>query len=222
MKHDFYLKTASEQKQFQLKIAGMGLLINIGLFSLIFVIGWEFTPISIGLCVVVLTIVAPFFDVPSMIKNGQLIYYSPLLLGEKEKNGIITIHGGTLFDYYFVIDKELNGSQRTKFIIRGYIDGLLNLIEQYEDSSPNSIMIKGTSYIINERTANKLGLIKTKNNMLQVLILSFNYINLLFSYSISKGKLSFPNLKNINTFEGKLDDLIKRKAYLLRLRKIMS
>ncbi|BDS12008.1 hypothetical protein AsAng_0027230 [Aureispira anguillae] len=52
-------------------------------------------------------------------------------------------------------------------------------------------------------------------------ILRFNCINLLITHSIAKAKLSFPNLKNIHSFEGKMDDLIQQKAYLLRLRTIV-
>jgi hypothetical protein len=35
-----------------------------------------------------------------------MIYYSPLFITEKPKDGLIKIHGGTLFDYYFVIEKK--------------------------------------------------------------------------------------------------------------------
>ena len=41
---------------------------------------------------------------------------------------MIKIHGGTLFDYVFVIDQKMNGKQRTNFIIQQYLEGLLNLI----------------------------------------------------------------------------------------------
>lgn len=123
-----------------------------------------------------MSIIAPFFDTPSLAKQGELIYYSPLFLTEKGKNGVITMHGGTLFDYYYVLDRTLNGTQRTKLIIKGYLDGLLNLIEEYEGKVPNLIKIKGTSYIINERTANKIGLKKVKTSLLQSFILGFNIL----------------------------------------------
>jgi hypothetical protein len=219
VEHKFYLKTEKEQQRIQLKIAGGAILFNLILLLFLFAIGLpllSFLSISITL-----SIIAPFFDTPSLAKQGEIIYYSPLFLTEKEKNGVITIHGGTLFDYYYVIDRSLNGTQRTNLIIKGYLDGLLGLIEEYEDKAPDLIKIRGTSYIINERTANKIGLKKVKTNFLQSLILSFNYFNLMSSYSLAKAKLSFPNLRNIHTFEGSLEELMKQKTYLLRLRKLL-
>jgi hypothetical protein len=220
MEHKFYLKTEKEQKQAQFKLAGVAILLNSVLLLLLFAIG---LPLLYLLFIsITLSIIAPFFDVPSLAKKGQLIYYSPLFLIEKEKNGVLTIHGGTLFDYYYVIDRDLNGAQRTNLIIRGYLDGLLNLIEEYEGKEPNLIKIRGTSYIINERTANKIGLKKVKTNLLQSLILCFNYFNLTSSYSLAKAKLSFPNLRNTHSFEGDLDTLIQQKKYLLRLKKLLA
>ena len=220
MEHKFYLKTEKEQKQVQFKLAGLAIFFNLILFILLFIIGLPL--LSILVFSGTLSIIAPFFDTPSLVKQGQLIYYSPLFLTEKEKNGVVTIHGGTLFDYYYVLDRTLNGTQRTNLIIKGYLDGLLNLIEEYEDKVPNSIKIKGTSYIINERTANKIGLKKVKTSLLQRFILGFNYINLTSSYSLAKAKLSFPNLRNTHTFEGDLDTLIQQKAYLLRFKKMLA
>jgi hypothetical protein len=220
VEHKFYVKTEKEQKQAQFKLAGLAIILNLSLFILLFIIGLPL--LSILAFSGTLSIIAPFFDTPSLAKQGQLIYYSPLFLTEKEKNGVITMHGGTLFDYYYVIDRTLNGTQRTNLIIKGYLDGLLNLIEEYEGKVPNSIKIKGTSYIINERTANKIGLKKVKTSLLQSFILGFNYINLTSSYSLAKAKLSFPNLRNTHTFEGDLDTLIQQKTYLLRLRKLLG
>jgi len=153
VEHRFYLKTEKEQKQAQLKLGGIAIFLNLILLLLLFVIGLPLLLIlllPVPLFIITLSIIAPFFDTPSLAKRGELIYYSPLFLTEKEKNGVITIHGGTLFDYYYVIDRKLNGSQRTNLIIEGYLDGLLNLIEAYEGKVSNSIKIKGTSYIINE------------------------------------------------------------------------
>jgi hypothetical protein len=220
VEHKFYLKTEKEQKQVQFKLAGLAIILNLSLFILLFIIGLPL--LSILAFSGTLSIIAPFFDTPSLAKQGQLIYYSPLFLTEKEKNGVITMHGGTLFDYYYVIDRTLNGTQRTNLIIKGYLDGLLNLIEEYEGKVPNSIKIKGTSYIINERTANKIGLKKVKTSLLQSFILGFNFVNLTCSYSLAKGKLSFPDLRNTHSFEGDLDTLIQQKTYLLRLRKLLG
>ncbi|WMX13338.1 MULTISPECIES: hypothetical protein [unclassified Aureispira] len=219
MKHRFYLKTEKEQQQIQIKIAITAILFNLALFFLFWTLSCPL--LSLLFVMITLSIIAPFFDTPSLVKKGVLVYRSPLFLTEREKNGIITIHGGTLFDYYYVLDRTLTGQQRTKFIVKSYLDGLLNLIEEYENLGEGNLKVRGTSYIINERTAKKIGLKKVKTDTLQSLILGYNYPNLICSYSLSKAKLSFPNLKNIQSFEGNIETLAQHKAYLLRLRRLI-
>ncbi|WP_349522000.1 hypothetical protein [Muricauda sp. NFXS6] len=163
----------------------------------------------------VLTIIAPFYDMPSLKKSGRVIYHSPLFISEKPTNRAIKIHGGTLFDYYFVIDKKMNGKQRTNFILQQYLDGLLSLMEQYKENK--HLIVKGTSYIINERTAEKMGFKTIKTDTFQKIILNFNFLNVLLSYSIAKNKLSFPAVNNTKTFQAEIGELIERKEYVENL-----
>jgi hypothetical protein len=37
----------------------------------------------------------------------------------------MVIHGGTLFDYYFTLDKNSSSRQRKIFILQQYLEGLL-------------------------------------------------------------------------------------------------
>lgn len=149
-----------------------------------------------------------------------MIYYSPLFITEKPKNGLIKIHGGTLFDYYFVIDKKMNGKQRTNFIIQQYLDGLLHLIEKYENDK--KMKIRGTSYIINKRTAEKIGFEIVETDILQKIILIYNYFNILISNSIAKNKLSFPKLNKTKTFDADVSQLLERKEYIEKLNKSLG
>lgn len=167
--------------------------------------------------IITLSIIAPFFDIPSLKKSGQLIYYSDLFIAEKEKNGIVIIHGGSLFDYVFAIDRNLNGKQRTDFILQKFVEGFLNLIDEYETSENTSVKVKGTTYFINEITAKKMGLSIVKTDFIQKLILMYNYVNVLLSNSIAKRKLSFPNLNNIKTFETEITTLIGHKEFISKL-----
>lgn len=155
-----------------------------------------------------LIILAPFIDTPNLVRNGKLKYYSSLLLAENEKNNSINIHGGTLFDYYFIFDKNSSGPQRKKIIIQQYLEGLLNLTKQFENSSFENVNIKGTTYILNEKTAKKLGFKSKRPDFIQTIILILNYPNLLVTKSIASKKLSFPNLSNIRTYETSLKNLI--------------
>lgn len=204
-----------EQKHAQLKVA----LLAPGLVLLsilpVFLSRWYFIPI-LSLAAVI-TIVAPFFDVPSLKKQGKLRYFSPLFITEKESKGVITIHGGTLLDYVYVIDRSQMGPERTRFILKCYLLGLIRLIEELEENPQKNVILEGTSYIINERTARKIGFEKQKTNWGQTFLLLFNYLNITATYSLSKGKLSFPNVNAITTFRGNSEDVRKRKSYLKEL-----
>ena len=215
MKHGFYTKSKSQQNRVQLFIATSALLIT---FLAVFV-SWIAKVYFLGILIilVVITIIAPFFDTPSLKKNGKLRYLSLLLITEIPKNGVLKIHGGTLFDYVFVIDKKMNGNQRTNFIIQKYLEGVLNLIAEYENKKINNLTIRGTSYIINDRTAERIGFKVIRTDLIQKFILVFNYFNVLISYSIAKDKLSFPKVSDTKTFEAKLVDLAKRKVFLMNL-----
>lgn len=212
MKHGFYQKSKREQHQIQFLI---------GLFAFIIILAFLFISVKTGLFFLVilaftitLSIIAPFFDTPSLKKSGALVYHSPLFLSEKPKKGMIKIHGGTLFDYVFVIDRNLNGKQRTKFILQQYLEGLLQLIEEHEHTHSGDLKIRGTSYIINERTVKRIGFKVVETDGIQSVILLYNYFNLLIANSIAKGKLSFPNMNEIKTFETTLENLIERKDFI--------
>jgi hypothetical protein len=220
MQHPFFLKSTKEQRLIQSKIGLLAFALNIIAASISLKLGFYF-PIII-LITITISIIAPFFDIPSLKKSGKLIYYSNLFVTEKESKGIIKIHGGSLLDYVFVLDKSLNASQRTNYILQKYLEGLLNLIEDCEKNGKNMVKIKGTSYIINERTANKIGLKLSKTDLLQKLLLIFNYPNILVSSSFAKKKISFPKLNQISTFENEVNQLIKRKAYILELKNKLS
>ena len=213
MNHKYYLKSNKEQRKIQFIIGIVTLFLNLIVLLISMRINVYFL---IFLSVIItLSIIAPFFDVPSLKKKGNLIYYSSLFIAEKEKNEKIIIHGGSLFDYFFVIDRKLNGKQRTNFILQKYLEGILNLIDVYENNT--SLKIKGTTYVLNERTAKKIGLNIVRTDFLQKFILTFNYMNLLVSNSIAKNKIAFPKLNNIITFESSIIELTTRKEFIREL-----
>ena len=125
-----------------------------------------------------------------------------------------------MFDYYFVIDRKMNGAQRTNFIIQQYVEGLLSFLEAHKDDT--RLKIRGTSYIINERTAEKMGFEMVETDILRKALLMYNYFNVLVSNSIAKNKLSFPNLKKTRTFEADISRLTERKEYIERLNQALK
>jgi hypothetical protein len=172
--------------------------------------------------VITLSIIAPFFDIPSLLRKGKLQYYSLMLLAENEKDGLVIIHGGTLFDYWFVIDRNLNGRQRTNFIIIEFLEGLISMVSDYEEAGRKEIRIRGTTHIINERTAGKIGFRKVERDARQMIIFVYNYFNLLVSNSIARGRVALPSLRNVNTFESDIEALSDRKEYLIQLKNKIS
>ncbi|MFT6369382.1 MAG: hypothetical protein ACJAWH_000459 [Maribacter sp.] len=212
MNHSYYLKSNKEQNHIQLKIGAATFALNLMVLVVSLWSGYYFF-IFLSISVTG-SIIAPFFDIPALKKNGKLIYYSSLFVAEKEQKGIIKIHGGSLFDYVFVIDKTLSGKQRTNFILQKYLEGLLNLIDVCEKDGNTVVKIKGTTYILNERTANKIGFNSIKTDIIQKIILIYNYVNVLISNSIAKRKISFPKMNTIKTFESTIAELIKRREFI--------
>jgi hypothetical protein len=114
----------------------------------------------------------------------------------------------------------MNGKQRTDYIIQQYLNGLLILIEEYKNNE--RMKIRGTSYIINKKTAEKFGFKIIETDILQKFILTFNYFNILISNSIAKNRLSFPNLNKTITFEADISQLLERKEYIQKLNKSLK
>lgn len=164
---------------------------------------------------ITISIIASFFDMPSMIASGKLSYHSSLLISEEEKDEEIIIHGGTLFDYYFVLDPTATGNQRKNMILREYLNGLLNLIEKYQHRT--NLKITGTTYILNPRTAKKIGFEAMKPKEKQLLILILNYPNLTFTRSFAHRRLSFPNLKAIRTYSCTIQELSKNQEKIQQI-----
>ncbi|MDG3581640.1 MULTISPECIES: hypothetical protein [Galbibacter] len=215
MKHQYYNKPKHTQIKIQISIAGTALLVL--LISL--AISWllHFYIIAFLALPIVISIIAPFFDVPSLKKSGKIVYYSSLFLTEQPKNNIMKVHGGSLFDYVYVLNFSMNGKQRTSLIIQQYLEGLLNLIEHYNNGTLKNYTIKGTSYIINKRTAKKIGFDIVETNFIDSLVLIYNFPNILLSNSISKNRFSIPKLHNINTYQTDLEKLSAKKEYISAL-----
>jgi hypothetical protein len=100
------------------------------------------------------------------------------------------------------------------------LDGLLRLIEKYENDK--KMKIRGSSYIINKRTAEKICFEITETDILQKMIVLCNYFNILISSLIAKNKLSFPKLNKTKTFDANRTQLLERKEYIVKLNKSLK
>jgi hypothetical protein len=216
--HRFYTKPDKSQL---LIIWATGLL-AVGLCGALAAVAYLYeVPFIYLLAPLPLIMAAPFVDAPLGKRQGKLVYYSPLLITEKEHKDEILIHGGTLFDYVYTLDRRMSGRERTEVILHSYIEGLLKLVEAQEELSATEMVVRGTSYIINERTAQRIGLHVVKTDLNQVLILLINYLPLTIAYSYARAKLSLPSLSKVKTYEASINDLISHKPVLIALEKKM-
>ena len=213
MTNRYFQLSDKEKRTFHLKLVLISILLILTIAILTILIAPQVALINIIVIAIIISIIAPFFDIPTLIEKGKLKYYSLFLLTEEEKNKTIKIHGGTLFDYYFVFQKNMTAQERRKIVLLEYLKGLQKLVETTNDD----VNIQGTSYIINERTANKVGLKKVETNGIQKLILLFNYINIMLSISIVKKTIVFPHLGKIKTFEGKISDIKQKGIFIHKL-----
>jgi len=218
LSHQFYNKSKSQKRVYYLKIV-LAILLAVGTVAALAIISKIYLIVIFAPFIILLF--APFLDTPKGITSGTLQYQSPLLITQDTKKKII-IHGGTLFDYYFVLHNQFSKSSRKKIVIIGYLRGLLNLIAAYEMKRIDDRPIEGTSYIINQRTAEKIGLSPTTTNAAQYLILILNYLVLMISYSYVNGKLSFPKLSEIKTYKSSISNLAERKQFIQDLERFLT
>lgn len=184
------------------------------IFAVIVFMAWS-TKVWILLILIqpILSVFAPFIDVPIGRNKGNIIYFSPLLLSSSVKNNSIQLHGGTLFDYYYTLSIEKSESRNKKAILYSYMEGLLNLLDSFGENNED-LKIKANAYFINPHTASRLGFKKVHTKSFQKIIMFFNYLPITISYSIAMGKLSFPNILSLKSYECRLADLRKNRHHL--------
>lgn len=218
MQHRYYQKTREERKTFNLKLGFLVVAVLGILFCLSYFLDF-FLLLFVGFWIL-LSVLASFVDTPSMVKSGRLKYYSHLLLAEKEKNNQMVIHGGTLFDYYFTLSKNDSGSKRRNLVLAEYLRGLSVLAQKNEIKA--DVQIKGTTYVLNERTAQKIGFVSKRPEGVQMLILLLNYPTLIASKSFVAKQISFPNLTNTRTFTTNIETLRTHQDEIWKMSNILA
>lgn len=217
LENTFYSKSPQQQKQYLVVLACKALLLNMGIFLVLFLLGLPIVLVVISIWAS-LQVLAPFYDVPAMVKAGKLIYHSPLFLAEKATKNGITLHGGSLFDYHFTINKAWSAKRKTNFVIQQYLVGLLNLVETTQDD----VVLTGTSYVLNTSTAERLGFKKVRTHSGQTIILFLNAINLMCSASIIKGRWVMPPIYKVNSYQGTVKDIKDNQDFIRALIKRLA
>ena len=128
---------------------------------------------------------------------GVYKYYSPMLLGYMANERQIDLHSGGSYDYLFVMRRYRAGIEIRYKLLLYHIEGLIKIIELIEKKSiPETVSIVGTSYFFNDRTLSKMGFEIVNPSIFYRLNLFINFIDLIWMYSLSQGKLSIPKLWN--------------------------
>lgn len=146
-------------------------------------------------------------------------YYSPMVVSFGNNKRLIDLHNGTSFDYLMEMSQVNPGIQWKSKMLYYYLEALLTIILQIEnDSLPSNIVIRGSSYFLRQRSAEKLGFKVNNASILEKLNIILNYIDLIWMYSLTNGKLTFPNLSTISTVRTTGANLMEKKQTIIELK----
>lgn len=202
------------------------LLLSIGFLPALTIIEIGYSQSLFYLLFIIYVPVGQFAFTPFLKLIGVYRYYSPMLLGYMANDRQIDLHSGGSFDYLFVMRKCKSGIELRNRLLIYHFEGLLNLVRLIENKKiPETVNIVGTSYFFNNRTLQKMGFEIINPSLFYRLNLFVNFIDLIWMYSLSKGKFSIPNIWNakkasitgINLIESRkgieeLYDNMKRKT----------
>ena len=167
--------------------------------------------------------ISQFLVSPLYTLMGLYKYLSPILLAVNASDKKYDMHNGTTFDYLFVMRSIKPGALWKKAMLIYYLDGLLEIIRRVEENEiPDTVEVKGSSYFFSERTAQNLGFEIKNAGSFEKFNLLLNYLDLFWTYSVSRGKLSFPNLLNTLTASTNGRLLVQHKPNILRYKSIIE
>ena len=174
---------------------GAILLLSIGFYPALLILELAYDQPFYYLLFLIYLPILQFTSTPFFKLVGVYTYYSPMLLGYMANNTQIDLHSGTSFDYLFVMRKFKAGVECRNRILAFHLEGLLHIIYCIEKGSiPATVTIVGTSYFFNERTLKKLGFEPKEPSLFYRINLLANFIDLIWMYSVSQGKLSVPKI----------------------------
>ncbi|MBE1301169.1 MAG: hypothetical protein GJ680_14835 [Alteromonadaceae bacterium] len=160
-----------------------------------------------------------FFVAPFAKLTGHHQYLSSMLLFYSVGNKKYALPNGTSFDYLMHMRNVKPGFNFNKRLLVFYIDGLLRLVDKIEANEiEEASVFQGSSYFFNERTAKRLGFNSENTNRFLKIHFCINFIDLTWMYSLSQGRLSFPNITKIQTISISATTLALNKEKILKLR----
>jgi hypothetical protein len=176
----------------------------ISLLILVYILNWWIVLINnsvIGILLIFIIVpLIQFLITPLFTLLKLYTYYSPMLVVFGSNNRVIDLHNGTSFDYLFEMRKIKPGIQWERQMLSYYLQGLIEISNQIEcNRISKSVVIRGSSYFISHKTATRLNFEVVETSILEKINIFLNYIDLFWTYSLSKGKIVFPKLTKIKT-----------------------
>lgn len=173
---------------------------------------------NLMLSIFIMVPIIQFLITPLFTLLNFYTYYSPMVVSFGNNKRFIDLHNGASFDYLMEMPHIKPGIKWKNKMLHHYLNALLKIINQIENEVlPSNITIRGSSYFLGQRSAEKLGFKVSKASFLEKLNITLNYVDLIWMYSLSNGKLTFPNLVSITTVSTKGNELIKRKQKIIEL-----
>lgn len=125
------------------------------------------------------------------------------------------LHNGTSWDY-LINRKRIRVLGAKKTILTDCLKGLLVIIEEVECGELDpKIKIEASSYFFSVRTAQRFGFTLEKPALFVYFNIFFNYLDLLWMYSLAHKRLRFPNLLNIKKATTTGNELLTKKEVIL-------
>lgn len=185
------------QNLWLIKFAAILILLALGITLLCYWLGVNF--LALFFSAILLSAFASFFDTPGLVRKEHLRYFSPLLLCEREKKAGLHLHGGSLFDYYFVL-RKLPRTKRKRKVLQLMLEGLLALSKEYPASLGSEPKILITSYFFQAKTANSLGFEPIKKEQMQALKVFIGFPQVFLAYSLLAGRPKMPPLSKLASY----------------------
>ncbi len=150
-------------------------------------------------------------------------YLSPMLLVYMPNKKKYDIHNGTSFDYLMVMRNTKPGVHWRKKMLKFYLEGLLHIIDDIEkEVLSKKIVIKGSSYFFSDRTARRMGFELSNTGLFERVNLILNMLDIIWMYSMTRGKFTIPNLLKMKTAKITGEKLVANKVKLKNLQAYLT
>lgn len=155
--------------------------------------------------------------------SGRFVYYSKTLFVTRSDKGL-QLHAGTLYDYLGLLYQHKRSAKikhklsARRLLTEQLLQGLLALCDDIAKGNiaPSS-HISATSYFFSERSATKLSFTKAPVSTIERINLLTAALSLAIRLSISKGRLTWPKLRNIKHMNTTAAGLLARRLEIEQL-----